>query len=162
MSRRANKSVQNHVGIAIEKKINETLARAKKQAIGSQEQSDYAKYLCILVSGYLEKSITSKLMQYCDSKSNNRVSRFAESKLKHMTNMKYEKILELLKSFDSSWGDIFEKKVDDKKRDQVNGLVGLRNAISHGGNNSITINNIEDMFDTIKNVVNDFYESTNS
>ena len=162
MGRRANRFAINHVGETIEKRINETFERAKKQAIGSQEQSDYAKYLCILVSGYLEKSITSKLMQYCSSKSNNRVSRFAESKLKRMTNMKYEKILELLKSFDPSWGDAFEEKIDDKKRDQINSLVGLRNAVSHGGDNSITLKNIEDIFDTIKDVVNDFYNSTNN
>lgn len=142
-----------------ERKINDTLSRAEGKKPGSIEQSDYAKYLCILVSGYLEKSVSFKLIEYCNKRSNANVSRFTESKIKRVTNLKSEKIIELLRSFNNDWGDCFCKKLDDMKRDHINSLVSLRNSIAHGGDNSISLKSIKEIYETIKTVIDDIYET---
>lgn len=143
----------------IEKKIDDVILRAKKKKDGDLQKSDYAKYICILVSGYLEKSITIKLMEYSEARSNKKISRFVENKIRRSTNLTSNKIIELLKMFDDSWGDNIYKKLDSKKRDHIDSLINLRNNIAHGGDSGIALNHIIDIYDTVKQVLVDVYDT---
>lgn len=62
-------------------------------------QSQWARYLCILVAGYIEKSIQEILYKYANDKAAPNVVNYVYSRLKRFTNPNMEDILTLLGSF---------------------------------------------------------------
>jgi hypothetical protein len=115
--------------------------------------SDFARYLCILVSGYLEQSVIEILLEYTRKNSNGRVQKNVESRLRQLTNLKTKRMIDTLGSFDSAWAKSLEVYLVDEYKDAVNSIVDLRNAISHGRYEGITMHRMGDYYVLIKAVV---------
>ncbi|MEY3870345.1 MAG: hypothetical protein RLZZ338_4239 [Cyanobacteriota bacterium] len=78
----------------------------QKIAVFSEDkklQSEWAKYLCIVVSGFLENSVRILYSEYAKNKSSPSVANFVEAKLKDFQNPKMQKILDLAGLFSQKW-----------------------------------------------------------
>jgi len=98
----------------------------------------WARYLCVLVSGYLEVSIRTIFREYSKSKSSPNVANFVEAKLNAFQNPKMGLILELNGSFSHAWQLDLEKLVKDEIKQSVDSIVNIRNKVAHGQNVGIT------------------------
>ncbi|MBA3017259.1 hypothetical protein KKG29_05755 [Patescibacteria group bacterium] len=116
-------------------------------------QADFAKYLCILVSGYLEKSISQCTLIYANRSGTPQLERFIEKSTRRFTNANSEKILSLLGSFDPQWRSQLEVFLVDEKKDAVDSVVDLRNNIAHGKSPGITFHRIQNYFEDVIKVV---------
>lgn len=56
-------------------------------------RSHWARYLCILVSGFIEKSVHSLLIDVASNQSSPIIARFVRNKVTDLQNPKMEKIL---------------------------------------------------------------------
>jgi hypothetical protein len=115
--------------------------------------SDFARYLTVLVSGYLEKSVVALAIECCRQQASPTILKYATSRLASVRNLKMQRIFELLGSFDPSWRTNVEGSVDDELKDAVNSVIGLRNRIAHGEYVDITYARIEDYYERVKVVV---------
>jgi hypothetical protein len=61
--------------------------------------SHWAKYLCVLTSGFLESSLRLILQHYSSNHADESISRFISSRLKGLTNLNEKKIGQLLGEF---------------------------------------------------------------
>jgi hypothetical protein len=114
-------------------------------------QSHWARYLCIRVSGFLEISISAIYRQYTKDKSAPFVANYVESQLKNFQNPNMDKILRLVRSFNSLWEEELSEKTKDEIKDSIDSIVALRNSIAHGGNSVITYSKIKGYYtNTIK------------
>ena len=109
-------------------------------------QSHWAKYLCILVSGFLETSVQSIFSEYAKSKAAPPVVNYAMNRLSGLQNVNMHRILELTRSFDPSWAEQLESATEGEIRDAVNSIVANRNQIAHGVSIGLSYVRIKDYY----------------
>lgn len=76
-------------------------------------KSHWARYLCVVVCGFIENGVEEILLEYTDKHSHTNVANFVSRDLKQFQNPKVGKIAELLGSFSQTWKDEIEKHFDD-------------------------------------------------
>jgi len=111
--------------------------------------SHWAKYLCVLTSGFVENSLRSILAQFVVARSSSEVANYVESKIRSITNLSEERVYQLLRSFSSDWGDKFREKRTEKQKDAIDSVVANRNLIVHGRSVGITILRIREYYTEI-------------
>lgn len=101
-------------------------------------QGEWAKYLCVLASGYLENSLRILILEYISNNSSQKVQRFNDPQISNLTNCKHGKIVKILEQFDVSWSTTYiaeieaKSKITDEIKDSIDSLVQNRHDIAHG------------------------------
>lgn len=133
------------------KRIKDVFKRAEDDVdIDNTElRSDLAKYLCVLVSGFIEKSLVEIAIEHARRTGAPSLQRFVEKQTSRFTNANAEKTLQFLASFNQNWRDDFEKVFNDEYKDAFNSVVSIRHQIAHGSSVGITYHNIKNYFNAI-------------
>ncbi len=125
-------------------------------------QAHWARYLCIVVSGFLENSISTIYIEYAKKKATPQIVNFVEKKLEKFQNPRMEKIFQLMASFDEEWGKQLRIRTEGEIKDAVNSIVDLRNRIAHGkfvNTTYITIKNYYQSSKKLLDVIEDILSS---
>src|SRR5437667_2219429 len=101
-------------------------------------QSHWARYLCILVSGYLETSIQTLYSEYAKENAIPPVASYVRAQLKGFFNPKMEKVLSVTRTFSSEWADALEEATTDQVKSSIDSVVAVRHQIAHGQNVGIS------------------------
>lgn len=113
-------------------RLDATFKRIPDASSDLELQSDYAKYLCVLVSGFFEKTIVALVLDYVSRNASPAILLHVEKELDRWTNPNVEKIFQLLASFSQQWRNYAELYLVDERRASVLSLVALRHQIAHG------------------------------
>jgi hypothetical protein len=129
-----------------------------------ESQAHSAKYLAVLVSGYLEQAIKELLLHYSSLGSRQQISRYIEETWPVSKNMTTVNIHTILRQFNKAWGDDFNDwlKQHDDRKGHINLIVSWRNRISHGQESNVTdvtLVSVKNIFVTAQSLVA-FLEST--
>ena len=116
-------------------------------------QSHWARYLCILVSGFLETSVRIIYREYAKSKATPQVANFVEGKLEDFQNPKMEKILQLTGLFSKEWANELRLETEGELKDAVDSIANNRNQIAHGGSVGISYSQIKSYYDRAIEVI---------
>ena len=116
-------------------------------------QSHWARYLCVLVSGFLEISIRSVYTAYAKGSLSPYVANFVESHLERLQNPNMEKIASLVGSFSPQWESDLRTATDGELKDAVDSIVANRNRIAHGEDVGITYARVRDYYSRIVRVL---------
>lgn len=127
-----------------------------------ESQAHWAKYLCVLVSGYAEQSIREILLSYAGTAAPH-LSRYVEATWPNSRNMKADVIAETLSSFSEEWGNKFRRWLEEspERKATINNVVGWRNNIAHGSEantTGVTMNSVRAAFKCICTAI-DFVEA---
>lgn len=130
----------------------------RAQALGSTQgleelQADYARYLCVLVSGFVERAVAEIVMDYAQGKAPAQLQSYLETSLKRLTLVDKERLLQVVGSLDAGWRAELERYVVDERQAAINSIVGLRNDIAHGGSGSIGLLQMEKYWVAAQEVV---------
>jgi len=106
-------------------------------------QSHWAKYLCVLVAGFLETSIRAIYGYHAQVNASPKVANFVEVRLRRIQNMNMEAILQLTRSFSPEWADQLEKETEGERKDAIDSILANRHLIAHGESVEITYSRIE-------------------
>ena len=109
-------------------------------------QSHWARYLCILVSGFLETSVRIIYREYAKSKATPQVANFVQ-------NPKMEKILQLTGLFSKEWANELRLETEGELKDAVDSIANNRNQIAHGGSVGISYSQIKSYYDRAIEVI---------
>lgn len=136
-------------------RIEAAFERSEELALHDQEEllADYAKYLCVLVSGFIEKSLAEIALEHARRVSAPSVQRFVEKNTARFTNANAEKVLQLLGSFDPEWRNSIENILVDQYKDAFDSVVSLRHQIAHGASVGVTYVRIREYFKAISEVI---------
>lgn len=116
-------------------------------------QSHWARYLCILVSGFLETSVRIIYREYAKKKAIPQVANFVEGKLEDFQNPKMEKILQLTGLFSKEWENQLRRQTEGELKDAVDSIANNRNQIAHGGSVGISYLQIKDYYERAIKVI---------
>jgi len=115
--------------------------------------SHWARYLCVLTSGFLENSLRTLLQFYTEKHANKTVADFVLSEVKHITNLNEDKIVQLLGSFSTTWRDTFLSLRSPEQKDAIDSVVANRHLIAHGKQVGISFVQIKEYYGSISKVV---------
>lgn len=107
---------------------------AKKTPDEPEEQADWAKYLSVLVSGYLEQSLKEILLEFAGRHNASRLHQYITGTWPESRNMKTTNIREILNHFDPNWAMGFDGWIANggQYKSELNSLISSRNDIAHG------------------------------
>lgn len=137
----------------LKQRLDATFKRFGSVSTDLEVQSDFARYLCILVSGYLEKAVAELAVEHSRQTGAPSLQRFVDQRTKNFTNAKSQKLGDLLGDFDPEWRSLLEKYLDGELKDAVDGVVNLRNKIAHGESVGVTYTTISGYYDKVQKVV---------
>lgn len=137
----------------LRQRLDATFVRVSSVNDDPEVQSDFAKYLCVLVSGFLEYAVRELVQEHARQQSSPSVQRFVEASTHRFTNANTEKLRQLLGKFDSDWGASIESFLVDERKEAVDSVVALRNNIAHGRSVGVTYIRIKEYYEIIQKVV---------
>ena len=115
-------------------------------------QSEFAKYLCVLVSGFFEQAVRDILLSYAAMNSDQFVTRYVENTIDR-TNLNAQRLEELAGRFSNDWRQRLHAYIADERRAALGNIVTQRNAIAHGRDSTITLQQVRDYYDRINEVL---------
>lgn len=128
-----------------------------QRVVGAQPEaevlSDFARYLCVLVAGFLEQAVIEIVLDHVRTHSQVSIQRHLGQRLRRFTNAKAQRVVDLLGSFDPDWRLDLEGYLVDEHKDAVDSIVDLRNTISHGRSAEVTIARVQEYYGRVKHVV---------
>jgi len=116
-------------------------------------QSHWSRYLCVLVSGFLENSIRITYCEYARARANETVADFVEHHLRQFHNPKMGSILELAGGFNQEWRQRLERDTSGQLAESVNSIVGNRHKIAHGESVGLTLHTLSQYYGDALRVV---------
>ncbi|MDQ3741334.1 MAG: HEPN domain-containing protein [Actinomycetota bacterium] len=116
-------------------------------------RADFAKYLCVRVSGFLETSVATLLKGYAAAQSSPPVARYVAAELERFQNAKKDKLITLFGRFDDGWRENLETFLADQRGDAIGTIVANRHKIAHGENSDLSFVRVSEHWTTIKEVV---------
>jgi hypothetical protein len=137
----------------LKQRLDSTFERVKNGTSDLELQSDFARYLCVLVSGYLEKAAIELVLEHARNAGAPTVQRFVEKRTAHFTNSNTQRLIDLLGSFDPNWQATLQAYVVDDLKDAVDSVVGLRNRIAHGESVGLTYQRVSDYYSRVQKVI---------
>lgn len=138
----------------LKQRLDATFSRVRDIGSDLELQSDFSRYLCVLVSGYLEKSVSELVLAHSRRAGAPSLQRFVDQRTKNFTNAKSQKLKDLLGDFDPDWRSAFEEIVVDDLKDAIDSVVDLRNKIAHGQSVGVTYQTISEYYARVEDVIN--------
>lgn len=138
-------------------KVKQTRALAEDQEL----LAHWSRYLCILVSGFLENALKELYGTYAQNKAQPRVANFVKARLETFRNPNMERVLQLANSFSPEWREALERAAGSKVKDAVDSIAGNRNSIAHGRSVGLTYSRMYDYYKTALKLVDFITEQCN-
>lgn len=121
----------------------------------AEARADFAKYLCVRVSGYLETAVSRLLMAYAATQASPTVARYVSADLVRFQNARKYRLIELFGRFSESWRAELEAYLVDERADAIGTIVANRHKIAHGEDSNLTYVRVLGHWETVKKIVDD-------
>jgi RiboL-PSP-HEPN len=105
-----------------------------------------ARYLVVLVSGFVERSVKDIGAEFVDRYSVDPVKSFVGSQVRRWSNFDSERLLTFAGYFDKRWAADLRTYLDGPPGAALDSLVTLRNAVAHGQSISTTLADVTDYY----------------
>jgi len=130
-------------------KIDHLFKLSSHLAHNDELLANWAKYLCVLTSGFIENSLRLILKCHVANKASPEVVNFVESKINGITNLNEQKISDLLGSFSSDWKKNFSVTRTNEQKDAIDSVVANRHLIAHGRSVGLTLTRMKDYYEEV-------------
>jgi hypothetical protein len=128
----------------------------KRTSVPSQDvelQAHWSRYLCVLVSGFLEVSVRAIYGEYTKGKAAPNIVNYVETQLDDFRNPSMGKILDLTRCFNETWASQLKNATDGELKDAVDSIVANRHRIAHGEDVGITYMRVRSYYESVLKVV---------
>ena len=95
-------------------------------------QAHLARYLCVLISGYLETAIAEVYSEYAKRKGHPHLAAYVHRQMSRFQNPNMTKVLALVRDFNPAWAEQLRVSTQGEIKDSVDSLVANRHRIAHG------------------------------
>lgn len=154
--------MKNRETVQAKDRLDDLFRRVNEFSEDLELQSHWAGYLCVRVSGFIETSVHSILSDYARKMSAPSVANYVESRLSSFQSPNMERILQLLRAFNSSWADQLKSSTNGELKDAIDSIKANRDLIAHGENIGITYITIRSYYQNTLRVVELIEDQCNS
>jgi hypothetical protein len=134
--------------------LKDAFSRARAvRTVDAEIQSDLARYLCVLVSGFVETAVAELAIEHCRSRSSSSVLNYSSAQLDRIQNLKAHKLVQIIGSFEKKWSTELTIFMEGARKDALDSVVDLRNKIAHGESVSLSLGRITQYYDQIDEII---------
>ena len=108
-------------------------------------RSHWSRYLCVLVSGFMEVAVTAILSDFAKN-SAPQVRSYVRARLSRFQNANMERVCSMTNDFSTAWGDALRNGSDGRIKAAVDSIVNIRNKIAHGEDVGISYVTVRDYY----------------
>lgn len=138
----------------IRQKLKATFARVEDIPLDKSElRADFARYLCVLVSGYVESAVVAIARDHARTKASPTVFGFVDSQFTRRGTINADRLLQIVGSFNPEWRVKLDCFKHGEWKDALNSVVANRNNIAHGQWVALTYVAMEQYFARIDEVI---------
>ena len=116
-------------------------------------KAHWSRYLCVLVSGFIEIAVRETYSEYSKKQASTNVSNFVAGNLSRFRNPKMGRILEITGQFSEDWRLGLEGLTEGEQKDAVDSVVDNRNRIAHGENVGLSYSILKEYYRNVVKVV---------
>lgn len=145
--------MKNLEAFRYKQKLDNLFRQVSSLPVDDKLQSEWAKYLCVLASGFLEVSICAIYNRFARQSSSPYVANFVQYELNNFQNPKMGKIIGLTKAFNPQWANELETATEGEIKEAVDSIVANKNNIAHGRDVGITYTRIKNYYKNAVKVV---------
>lgn len=122
------------------------IAEADKFGADQMElRAHWARYLCVLSSGFLENSLKEIYGKYARTRSDETVGNYVERALISVRNPKANRFVDTAGAFNRAWEPSLANFLDsDGNREAIDAIMANRHLIAHGKDSNITLVQLKD------------------
>ena len=139
--------------VGAKERLDYVFELVKKLPDEPEIQSHWARYLCVLVSGFMETSLRQMYGHYARTKAAPNVANYIEEQLRYFQNPSMNKILELARSFSADWETELRVQTEGQRKDAVDSVVANRHKIAHGEHVGITYVRVKEYYRSVVEVI---------
>lgn len=116
-------------------------------------QGQWARYLCVRTSGFIEEAVRIILSEYADKRAGDAVARYVAARLDRFTTANKNNIGEELTRFNPEWATRFNTHVVDNLQGSLNSVISNRHRIAHGRDVGLSYARMKDYYEDVVEVV---------
>ena len=135
------------------KKRLDNLFKLSEKISDIEVQSHWARYLTVLVYGYIEISVRYTLMDYVEIHADELVNNYASNQINLFSSPKTNNVINILCLYSKSWGENLEQRINDEIKASVDSIVNNRHKIAHGENTGISLVTIKNYYKNAKKFI---------
>lgn len=124
--------MRNKEVVRARQRLDDLFERVSSLSGDPELQSHWARYLCVLASGFIENSMRQILGEYARTKAHPRVLSYVDQQLRRFQNPNMEAILQLIGAFDPVWRSEVKDATEGEVSAAINSIVTNRHGIAHG------------------------------
>lgn len=136
-----------------EKKRLDDIFKLIDKISDEETKAHFSRYLCVLVSGFIENSMKYLICEYARSSASPKIVNYIQAKADSMTNLNCEKVKQILCLFSKTWLELFEDKIGESEKDALDSVIANRNSIVHGKSVGLTFARIKDYYEKVKAII---------
>ncbi|QOS67112.1 hypothetical protein GS424_011260 [Eggerthella guodeyinii] len=109
----------------------------------------WARYLAVLVSGFMEECVEEIFSNYVDGCANPKTASFVKSSIVGMrSNPNYNKLRTIVSKFDKNWATSLDDfSIQEGRQDALDSVMSIRHSVAHGRDSGITMASLRSYFD---------------
>lgn len=118
-------------------------------------QGHWGRYLCVLVSGFLENAISEIYISFVSKSSSPHVVQYTVHILSKIQNPKAKKFSETARQFKKEWGIELDNYflIDSSRKDAIDAIMNNRHQIAHGKDTGISVGRVTEYFEKCVEVI---------
>ena len=115
-------------------------------------KAEFARYLCVLVSAFLERALQEWAYDVGGRLGGTRFERFVQSGMVQYRSPNSEQVLQCVGAFDPAWKDELQSSYA-AELEAANSVVNQRHNVAHGRQSNVTLSQFEEYYRFIKRLV---------
>lgn len=133
--------------------LDSKFSRAGSLGADAELLGDFACYLCVLVSGFVEQATIELLIEYASRHANTRIQSYVERSVRRLSNLNAQRLIDVVGAFDREWRGELEAFIVDEYKDALDGIIDLRNQVAHGLYVGVTLPRVNEYYARIKRII---------
>ena len=108
--------------------------------------SHWGRYMCIIVSGFLESALHTVYRNYASQASDRNVANYVSGQLRRVRNPNTDRFIEITRAFNQDWGNDLSEFIDGNgRRRAINEIQRHRNLNAHDQQSEITLAEVREL-----------------
>jgi hypothetical protein len=145
--------MKNRELVRYSQRLNSLFDKAKQLTDDLELQAHWARYLCVLVCGFLETAVRTIYGEYARTRADTNISNYVAKSLNRFRSPSMGNIVKMTTLFNKEWGDCLEQNTRGQLKDAVDSIVNLRHQIAHGRDTGVSYVQIHEYYQSAVRVV---------
>ena len=112
------------------------------------------RYMCILISANIDKSIHLILTDYATKNGSVQLKQYVSKRYARGTNYNTSRLIAALSVFDAQWGYEFEQQISaNDLKEKLDSIYGIRNSIAHGEQANVSRPSLDGYFEAHEKII---------